>query len=77
MSLPLNNLLNKFPDHRQKIIELYNRDEDFRTLCEDFLTGTLALEQGRRNTIKDSELETEFLHVYVDLEKEVMRLLEK
>ena len=69
-------ILSKFPDHRTKIIELYNKDEDFRILCEDFLTSIETLEDCRQNVIKDREFENEFLHVNLDLEKEIIHLLE-
>jgi hypothetical protein len=70
-------LLAKFPDHRTKIIDLYNKDEDFRILCEDYLTSVQALEECRLNVIKDKEFENEFSHVYVELEKEIIHLLER
>ena len=70
-------ILSKFPDHRTKIIDLYNKDEDFRILCEDFLTSIETLEDCRQNVIKDREFENEFLQVNLDLEKEIVHLLEK
>jgi hypothetical protein len=68
-------ILSRFPDHRNKIIELYNRDEDFRILCEDYLTSVETLEECRQNVIKDKEFEFEFLQVNLDLEKEIIHLL--
>ena len=69
-------ILGKFPDHSDKIIDLYNKDEDFRILCEDYLTSVQALEECRLNVIKDREFENEFSQVYVELEKEIIHLLE-
>jgi hypothetical protein len=69
-------VLGKFPDHRDKIIDLYNKDEDFRTLCEDYVTSIQAAEERRLNAIKDRKIEREFLHVNMELEKEIIRLLE-
>ena len=71
----LDYILKKFPDLRPKIIDFYNNDEDFRTLCEDYLTSAEALEKCRLNVIKDKEFENEYLQVYVDLEKEILHLL--
>ena len=68
-------ILTKFPDQRTKIIELYNRDEDFRILCEDYLTSVQTLDECRQNVIKDREFENEFLQVNLDLEKEIVHLL--
>ena len=69
-------ILGKFPDHTDKIIDLYNKDEDFRTLCEDYITSIQAAEERRLNAIMDRKIEKEFLHVNIELEKEIIHLLE-
>jgi len=76
MKKVLEYILNKFPDQRPKIIDLYNYDEDFRTLCEDLLVSVETLEKCRLNGIKDKKFEDEFIQVYVELEKEIIHLLE-
>ena len=68
-------ILSKFPDHRAKIMELYNQQEDFRTLCIDFLNTVQSLEECRKNAINDKEIEIEFSQLFVDLEREIIRLL--
>ena len=70
-------IVSKFPDYRAKIIELYNKDEDFRILCEDYMSSTMTLKECRQNMIDDKEFENEFLQVNIDLEKEIIHLLEK
>ena len=72
----LDYILEKFPDQRPKIIDLYNNDDDFRSLCGDYLTTTETLEECRLNGIKDKKFENEFLRVHVELEKEIIHLLE-
>ena len=69
-------MLSKFPDHRTRIMELYNKDEEFRILCEDYLTSVQALEEYRLKTLNDREVEKEFLQIYLDLEKEIIHLLD-
>ena len=69
-------ILGKFPDHADKIIDLYNKDEDFRILCEDYITSIHAAEERRLNAIQDRKIEREFLHVNLELEKEIIHLLE-
>ena len=76
MRKAFDHILSKFPDHRAKIIELYNRDEDFRILCDDYLTSVQTIEEYRLKTLSDREYESEFLRIYLDLEKEIIRLLE-
>ena len=68
-------ILSKFPDHRAKIMELYNQQEDFRTLCIDFLNTVQSLEECRKNSINDKEIEIEFSELFVDLEREIIRLI--
>jgi hypothetical protein len=70
-------IISKFPDHKAKIIELYNKDEDFRILCEDYVSSTMTISECRQNMISDKEFENEFLQVNLDLEKEIIHLLEK
>jgi hypothetical protein len=70
-------MLAKYPDHNAKIIDLYSKDEDFRILCEDYLTIAQSIEKCRLNVIKDKEYKNEFVQVYLDLEKEIIHLLER
>jgi len=77
MRKSLDFILSKFPDHRTKIIDLYNSDDDFRILCEDYLTSRETLQECRQNVIKDREFENEFLKLNLDLEKEIVHFLEK
>ena len=69
-------ILGKFPDHSDKIIDLYSKDEDFRILCEDYIISIQAAEERRLNAIKDRKIEREFLQVNIELEKEIIHLLE-
>ena len=69
-------ILSKYPDHRNKIIELYNANEDFRILCEDYLSSVQTLEECRQKVMEDRGVENEFLQVNLDLEKEIIHLLE-
>ncbi|HUM48184.1 MAG TPA: hypothetical protein PLD84_14735 [Chitinophagales bacterium] len=75
MNKSLEYVLEKFPEHRFRIIDLYNVDEDFRMLCEDYLTSAEAIGEYRLHAIKDKGMENEFSQVYVELEKEIIHLL--
>ena len=76
MTKVLEYILGKFPDHSAKIIDLFNKDEDFRILCEDYVTSMQEAEGKRLNVIKDREIEREYLHVNIELEKEIIHVLE-
>lgn len=68
-------IIGKFPDQSSKIIDLYSRNEDFRILCEDYMTSMNEVEEHRLNVIKNREVEREFLQVYLELEKEIIHFL--
>lgn len=69
-------MVTKYPDHGAKLTDLYDKDEDFRILCEDYLKIAQTIEKYRRDVIKNREYKNEFVQVYLDLEKEIMHLLE-
>jgi hypothetical protein len=71
----LDYVLEKLPDHRGTITELYERNDDFRTLCEDYLITAKGLEESRNNSIRDRELENEYAHTYLELEREIIYML--
>jgi hypothetical protein len=75
MRKSLDYILGRFPDHGNKILDLFNQDDDFRMLCEDFLASMQGLEECRLNVIKDKGLENEFSQVHLELEKEIIHLL--
>ena len=68
-------VLEKLPDHRDTIAELYERNDDFRTLCEDYLTTAKGLEESRNYSIQGKELENEYAQTYVELEREIIYML--
>ena len=75
MTKVLEYIVAKFPDHSSKIIDLFSRNEDFRILCEDYMTSMNEVEERRLNVIKNREVEQEFLKVYMELEKEIIHVL--
>ena len=75
MNKALEYILEKYPDHRHKIMALYAADEDFRALCEDYLISTTSLEEYRNIAIKDREVESEYTQVCIELDKEIIQVL--
>jgi hypothetical protein len=75
MSNSLEYLLEKFPDHRSRIIVLYYTDEDFRILCDDYLVSVQGVEEFRGNALKSKNTEIEFALVCVELEREIIKML--
>jgi hypothetical protein len=75
MEKALEYILRKFPDHSTPMIKLYYWDEDFRILCEDYLTTVHTLEECRLKMLHDKTFENEYLQLSVELEKEIFHLL--
>jgi hypothetical protein len=76
MTQVLDYILGKFPQYRSKIIYLFNKNEDFRIVCEDYIISLNALEDCRQKVIRDSEIENEYSQLFIELEKELVRLFE-
>jgi hypothetical protein len=77
MEKALEYILRKFPDQGEPTIDLYCADEDFRILCEDYLTTVNTLEECRLKALNDRTYENEFLHLAIELEKEIIHQLRK
>ncbi len=75
MTKALEYILAKFPDHGAKIIELFDKDEDFRILCDDYLTSMRTVEQFRTGIQKGNPFESEFMDLHHELEKEIREIL--
>jgi len=69
-------ILAEYPDQRVKIMHLYQNNEDFRILCEDYLSIAMTIRQERIKEIKEKETKMEFVQVFLDLQKEMIHLLE-
>lgn len=77
MQKELNDILELFPAYRRKIIELYNSNEDFQLLCEDYWQCKNALSKFRQHLQEDAKTENEYMRMCEDLEHDALRFLEK
>jgi hypothetical protein len=77
MEKALEYILRKFPDHRDTMTDLYCTDDDFRILCDDYLTTVKTLEERRIKVLGDMVIENEYLQLSLDLEEEIIRTLHK
>ncbi len=75
MRRSLDNILSKFPSHRTRIIDLYNWNEDFRILCEDYMTTEELAEETKLKHPQNPAIENEFLQLNKELEKEIRKFL--
>lgn len=75
MQKELYNMLERFPEYREKILELFNNNEDFKSLCEDYLQCRNALGKYRDNVQEDTRSENEYCGLSHELEQEALRFL--
>lgn len=61
----------KFPNFKTKIIQLYNNDANFRSLCEDYWLSSTLLQKYKGKVESDVLLETEYGSMCAILEKEM------
>jgi len=62
----------QFAEHIDAIRILYLADEDFKSLCDDYCTVKISLEKFKEASSKDLERESEYKHLSVELENEIL-----
>lgn len=77
MTKELDNILEKFPTQRQRIMELYRASSNFRSLCEDYWISTQELSVHRKKLKSDVRLTKEYGTICLLLEKEVKDYIDK
>jgi hypothetical protein len=75
MSEDVEFMMKRFPLHRDRILNEYNTNDDFKTLCEDFYTISLILQHQKKATIKNKQSELEYQKLFLDLENELVNFL--
>ena len=66
----LNN--SRFAEYIETIKMLYKVDDDFKTLCDDYMTSKTSLEEFHEKAMQDKQMELEYKRLYRDLEKEIL-----
>ena len=67
----------KFPHLTPKIIQLYNNDLNFKSLCEDYLLSLTLLQLINENNQLDLALQNEYDTICQLLETEILQYLKK
>lgn len=75
MQKELDIILEHFPGFRGRIIELYQSNEDFKLLCEDYWQCRMALQKFREHLQEDTNTEKEYMRLCMDLEKDARKFL--
>jgi len=69
--------LARFPDDKDRILIDYFRDEDFKTLVEDFFSAAEKLKGCQSRVTSDKKYETEYQIIFQELEKEIILHLQR
>jgi len=76
MEKELDNILQRFPQYRKKIIALYSSNEDFKALSIDYLQCKNTLSRFKQQLIvADVRMENEYKALCLDLEQEILHFL--
>lgn len=67
----------KFPHLTTKIIQLYNHDLNFKSLCEDYLLSCMLLQVATESKKSDVALKDEYINMCQLLEIEIVQYLKK
>lgn len=68
-------LIDRFPDQKVKIIQLYLNDSNFKSLCEDFCLCLTQLEKQKNILESDLVIKKEYDFMYSLLEGELNEYL--
>ena len=77
MHKELYNMLERFPEYRGNIIELFNSNEDFKSLCDDYWQCKNALLKFREHVLEDAQVENEYRQLCMDLEQDAFRFFDR
>lgn len=69
-------MLTRFPAYRSKILQAYHGNEAFRTLCDDFYSSALILNDKKHRVVEEKKSELGYQNVFLILETEVLNYLE-
>jgi hypothetical protein len=67
----------QFAQYIETIKMLYHVDDDFKTLCDDYLISKTSLEEFKERSIEDRQRELEYKRLSRELEKEIVEYVTK
>ena len=68
-------MMDRFSAYKDQILEAYQSNDEFKTLCEDFYASALILENVKKKLLKDKRSELEYRKLFLDLEGEILNFL--
>ena len=68
-------MMNRFPTFKDQILQAYENNEEFKSLCEDFYSSALILINSKNKVLKDRKSDLEYQKLFLDLETEILNFL--
>ena len=68
-------MMSRFSAYKEQILDAYETNEEFKSLCEDFYSSALILENYKKKILKDKKSELEYRKLFLDLENEILNFL--
>ena len=68
-------MMDRFSLYKDQILEAYQTNDEFKSLCEDFYSSALILENLKQKLLKDKRSELEYRRLFLDLENEILDFL--
>jgi hypothetical protein len=75
MEKELDYMIEKFPQYRARLIDLFRQNDDFRSLCDDYWQCNYNMHKLAGNVVKEARIENNYRMLSLNLEQEVMTFL--
>ena len=77
LNIQLSIIKEMFPDQKEWVGELYSKDEEFRSLCDDYSTCIRFLYKFKKESSEKIDSIQEYENVRMILERELQEFLRK
>jgi hypothetical protein len=69
--------VSQFAEYIETIKVLYQVDEDFKLLCDDYNRSKLTFEEFKDKSLETNQMKREYKSLFRDLEKEILDYVAK
>ena len=69
--------ISQFAEYIETIKMLYEVDEDFKTLCDDYARSKTSFEEFKDKSLETKKMKLEYKRLSRDLEKEILEYVVK
>ena len=76
-TLPISLNISRFSEYVETIKMLYQVDDDFKNLCDDYLISKKSLEKSRKKSLENRQQALEYQRLSRELENEMLEYVIK